>query len=87
LLRVPAEEWFKRPPTRSFAATEALRELPDAGALLTLDEDRIEALIDARRAARAAGDFKTSDRIRTELREAGIELEDQPGGRTRWKRA
>ena len=41
--------------------------------------------IKQREEARAKKDFKTSDKIRTELKEKGIILEDQPDGGTRWK--
>jgi cysteinyl-tRNA synthetase len=46
----------------------------------------IEALIEARNAARGRRDFAESDRIRDELAARGIALEDGPAG-TRWKRA
>ena len=85
LLRVGPEQWFRLTPSRSFAFGQTA-----SGASATeevLDEARIEALIQARLAARAARDFKTADRIRTELKQAGVELEDQSGGRTSWKRA
>jgi cysteinyl-tRNA synthetase len=45
----------------------------------------VEKLIDARNAARRARNFAESDRIRDELLEKGIVLEDTPGG-TRWRR-
>jgi cysteinyl-tRNA synthetase len=54
-----------------------------AQALADADIDR---LIDERAAARKARNFKESDRIRDELAAAGILLEDQPGGRTLWRR-
>jgi cysteinyl-tRNA synthetase len=50
-----------------------------------IDAAEIEALIDARKAARAAKDFAESDRIRDELAAIGITLEDGPDG-TKWRR-
>jgi cysteinyl-tRNA synthetase len=50
-------------------------------------DDEIEALLAARRAARAAKDFAESDRIRDRLTGAGIMLEDKAGGLTQWRRA
>ncbi|QVL53748.1 MAG: cysteine--tRNA ligase [Cyanobium sp. M30B3] len=46
----------------------------------------IEALIARRQAAKASRDFATADRIRTQLKEQGIELIDRPGGVTEWLR-
>ncbi len=51
-----------------------------------LDEDQIQRKISARLAARQARDFAAADRIRAELAAAGVQLEDQPGGRTIWRR-
>jgi cysteinyl-tRNA synthetase len=47
----------------------------------------IDALIAARRGARAMKDFAESDRIRDVLASAGIALEDKPDGTTGWRRA
>jgi cysteinyl-tRNA synthetase len=54
-----------------------------AGALAA---DEIEARIAARVAAKQAKDYAEADRIRAELLEAGIALEDKPGGSTEWRR-
>jgi cysteinyl-tRNA synthetase len=56
---------------------------PAASSLMDAD---IERLIDERAAARKAKDFKESDRIRDLLASNGVQLEDQPGGRTLWRR-
>ena len=47
---------------------------------------RVEARLAERKAARARGDFATSDRIRDELRAEGIEIKDLPTGTT-WRKA
>ncbi|MFA5682934.1 MAG: cysteine--tRNA ligase [Lysobacteraceae bacterium] len=47
---------------------------------------RIQSLIEARNAAKAARDFARADALREELRAIGIVIEDTPGG-VRWKRA
>ena len=47
----------------------------------------VEAMIEDRKAAKSAKDFATADRIRDELKDRGVVLEDKPGGITEWRRA
>ena len=58
----------------------------DANAATALSDADIERLIDERAAARQARNFKESDRIRDLLAANSVQLEDQPGGRTLWRR-
>lgn len=58
-------------------------DTPAAGGL---SDAEIEALIEQRKAARAAKDFAKSDRLRDELQAQGITLIDKPGGVTEWHR-
>ncbi|MDD5329511.1 MAG: cysteine--tRNA ligase [Sulfuricella sp.] len=65
----------------------------DAGSFLqgsatdsAVDEERIERMIAERVAAKKAKNFAEADRIRKELHDAGIVLEDTPQGTT-WRRA
>ena len=48
-------------------------------------DPRIEALLERRQAARGARDFTEADRIRDQLAEEGVVIEDTPEG-PRWKR-
>ena len=47
--------------------------------------EEIERLIEERKAARRRRDFAAADRVRDELAERGVLLEDGPAG-TRWKK-
>ncbi|TAK89431.1 MAG: cysteine--tRNA ligase [Burkholderiaceae bacterium] len=51
-----------------------------------LDEAAIQTRIAERSAAKKAKDFALADRIRAELEQQGVALEDKPGGVTEWRR-
>ena len=70
LLEQDPEDWFRWRPANADG----------------LDDDAIEDLVRQRTEARGAKDFATSDRIRDELAEAGVVLEDKSDG-TIWRRS
>jgi len=49
-----------------------------------VDHTEIDLMVEARNTARAAKDFAEADRIRDELSELGIVIEDKPEG-TSWR--
>jgi cysteinyl-tRNA synthetase len=59
----------------------------DAPAPATLSAAQIDAMIEERAQAKAGRNFAEADRIRAELAQCGVELEDKPGGVTQWRRA
>ena len=69
ILQQPVESWF--------------RWTPAAGAALS--DEEIEDLVARRLQARKDRDFAEADRIRKELTDKGVLLEDGPGG-TQWRR-
>jgi cysteinyl-tRNA synthetase len=80
-------EWFRGVPTEDPKRSH-FGQIAGFGPMVIggLHINQIEDMIVARLAARKAKDFAEADRIREELKKAGIELEDRPGGRTDWKR-
>jgi cysteinyl-tRNA synthetase len=71
-------------------ATALIRDLDTVLAIAPPAEDRLEPenqkLLDDRAAARAGKDWAASDRLRNELAERGIQVEDTRDGQ-RWRRA
>ncbi len=65
---------------------EKLRLLGLGQASVLLNDAEVEALVAERQAARKRRDFAASDRIRDDLAERGIILEDSRDGGVRWKR-
>jgi len=63
-----------------------LQQAGGAGAADALSPQEIEARIAERIAAKQARNYAEADRIRAQLLEAGIALEDKPGGSTEWRR-
>jgi cysteinyl-tRNA synthetase len=88
LLQIEPETFLRKQPLKSPASAGQAGggESPAAGTGAALTDADIERLIEERAAARKAKNFKESDRIRDALAAAGVLLEDQPGGRTLWRR-
>jgi cysteinyl-tRNA synthetase len=58
----------------------------DITAKVSITDEQIERMIEERREARQAKNWKESDRIRDQLKAIRITLIDQPDGSTRWHR-
>ena len=63
-----------------------LKALGIAAAEGALSDEEVEKLVAERNAARARRDFATGDRVRKELADRGIIIEDSRDGSVRWKR-
>ena len=97
LLQQDPEDWFQGAPTVDAEAALApvfapgkIEGDPVEGALLSVHKsamtaDEVESRLEERARARAEGDYAAADRIRDELTEQGVILEDGPRGTT-WRR-
>jgi cysteinyl-tRNA synthetase len=65
---------------------EKLKAVGFAPTTSAVDDAEIEKLVTERQAARQRRDFPASDRIRKQLADRGIILEDTKDGSVRWKR-
>jgi cysteinyl-tRNA synthetase len=65
---------------------EKLKALGIATGVPSLGDAEVEVLVAERQAARKRRDFAASDRIRDQLAERGVILEDSRDGGVRWKR-
>ncbi len=79
LLQTAPLEWFQ-------TVGVSQGNLPAAAATHRISEAEIVYMIEQRAQARARKDFTESDRIRDQLKETGIILEDKPDGETVWVR-
>jgi len=86
VLQVDPEVFLRKQPRKSPAGVDEAGAGREGGGSDALGDADIERLIEERGAARKTKDFKESDRIRDLLAAAGVLLEDQPGGRTLWRR-
>jgi cysteinyl-tRNA synthetase len=84
LLEQDPETFLRKQAKRGLISASAAGASANVGA--TLADAQIEELIKQRAAARQSKDFRESDRIRDLLLADGVLLEDQPGGKTLWRR-
>jgi cysteinyl-tRNA synthetase len=73
ICQLDPEQWFRLP-------------APGKAEQGKMDDAAIAAAIAARRSAKQSRNFKEADRLRSELADAGVVLEDKPDGTTIWRR-
>ena len=84
-LQMTSDEWFRG--THVLQAESGSYQLTGhpASFAITTTPERITELIANRKAARERRDFAEADRIRQELAERNVVLEDKPNGETEWR--
>jgi cysteinyl-tRNA synthetase len=87
LLQQDPSTYFQRPTRYTRRAIEHAEQGQPVAASVSMSEQQIETLIQARTAAKQAKNFVQADSIRATLKAAGIEIDDKPGGVTQWRRA
>ena len=86
ILQRPPDDFLKGDVTIGLQGQEVRVGMGNVTPGVTLQTETIEQLIDERDAARRAKNFAEADRIRKQLLDAGIVLEDVPGQRSTWRR-
>jgi cysteinyl-tRNA synthetase len=86
LLELEPEVFLRKRAAKQASGAGEAGSVETASAAASITDADIERLIDERAAARKSKNFKESDRIRDLLAASGVQLEDQPGGRTLWRR-
>ena len=86
LLCQDPEVFLRKRPQRQAQTAVGKGNAEVSAEVAALSDAEIEQLIADRAAARKVKDFKESDRIRDLLNASGVVLEDQPGGKSLWRR-
>jgi len=86
--QIDPEVWFKlpKPVVPRAASADADGETTDTAVAAALTNEQVQALVDARAAARLAKNWGESDRLRDVLLAADVIVEDKPGGKATWRR-
>jgi cysteinyl-tRNA synthetase len=89
VLREDPDGWFKRADRHTAPASLEIKTHPASIEVTaaSLSDEGIEQKIAARNQARANKDWAEADKIRDELADAGIVLEDAGAGETTWRRS
>ena len=86
LFQIPLDIWFGGKIVIVVSEHVSIGESVNATSPSPNQSEEIEQQIRLRNEARAKKDFSIADKIRKELADQGIILEDRPNGTTRWKR-